>query len=913
MRGTAVSDRQEKFFTVSQRFISKGNTFMKKNKIIAFITAVCICLNLSVLPAACATENSSAAADKYEYFLKTPQDSAYVMFGDKIQQRYCSFIDGTEMGITDSANPLYNEKVSVDGLDARYFLKTNFTNIAVENSFYDKDDHEFVFSIVFYDYGPSQGKFYFDYYDTTGNAKRVTLIKPGKVQGWFVKTVYVDDADLSKTFENGANIRLVTGAFNAFKKVEIANLARLEREGKNAEISALASEYANYFKEINLIGKDDSTYAESNMYKSCSVYEAWRMLKKISGESEASISAEYKNNGDTLTCNQLLSIFMQALGISTGGDILSTAKAVGLITGQDLFLSGEAQASYYNLLGLAHNAFYYKMQDGASLALKLIQSGIYTMDLVKSVTDPKFLEIYYSTPIKCPYQKITDYETGRTFYYMNFFGEEALRPYVTMQSWSSDGKSFIGGTKSGYMFLYNTEAQMLTFVDDNMNYYGVKMINATIGTDDCIYYVRSEGGHNSIWRADIKTLEKEKLTDISDDVVVGGVSISNDCKYIGFDYEDTYNKTYPAGIDLGARYCIETDTWDIFSYKFTFAQDMNHVQVNPVNPDLMFFCHEGGSIEGLADGAIYDRLWTYDFSTDTADNIFRQGVINGIAMQKATHEVWSKDGEYIFFVVQDGIYGKSPSVVRIDKDGRHRQYYYDPDNTFYGHCYVSGDGKYVAADGSYITVINTQTNQSFKITRWIGHGKTEHPYHPHPHIAREHYVVNWGMRSNGILGIMWYDFSEIDENEIATGGRYELGENLEYVSYEKLSCETKEIYKSGKDCFYVRQGNCLYIDIAESVVDSVNDTVTISFDYFDNGKQPILLTYTSGVNTDNDYWKSFDADKSVKRTGSNKWKHAEIVIDSGNFENAGEYSTDFKFSGACSNAYIANIKVKKGL
>lgn len=883
---------------------------MKRKRLIAFIMSICMCLGTIGLTKVNAAEDSPSALSKYEYFLKTPEDSAYVMFGDKIEERYCSFIDGIEMGITDSSNPLYNERVSVEGIDARYFLKENYTNIDVDNGFFSSEDHEFVFSIVFYDYGPSQGRFYFDYYNTAGEAKRVTLIKPGTVQGWFVKTVYVDDADLSKTFENGANIRLVTGAFNAFKKVEIANLAKLKREGKSAEISSLASEYGNYFKQLKLIDENDSSYAESNMYKKCSVSDAWSILKRISGESEAAIPTEHRNNQNTITCSELLTIFMQQLNIPVGEDVLSAARAAELVMGQDLILSAEGEASYYNLLGLAYNAFYYKKADGSSLALKLIQSGIYTMDLVKSVTDPKFLEIYYSTPIKCPYKKITDYETGRTFYYMNFFGEEALRPYVTMQSWSSDGKSFIGGTKSGYMFIYNTETQMLTFVDDNMNYYGARMINATIGADDCIYYVKSENGHNSIWRADIKTLEKEKLTDISDDVTVGGISLTNDCKYIGFDYLDTYYKYTPVGIDSGARYCIETNTWDVFSYEFLFNQYMNHVQVNPTNPDLMFFCHEGAGADNTS-VEIYDRVWTYDYSTGTAKNIFKQGEINGSPIQTATHEVWSSDGKYIFFIAQTGA-GKTPSIVRLDYDGRHRQYYYNPSTTSYWHCYPSSNGKYVVADGNYVTVVNTETNQSFKITRWIGHGKAEHPYHPHPQVARNCYKVNWGMRHKDVLGIMWYDFTEIDEKEIAKGGRYTTGENLVRVSYEKLSCETKESYKNGKDCLYVKQGNALYLDINENLVDSVNDSVTVSFDYLDSGRQPIVLTYTSGVKTDNDYWKIDNANKSVKRTGSGTWKHAEISIESGNFENPGEYSTDLKIKGADSNLYITNIKVRKG-
>lgn len=886
---------------------------MKPRKITAVILAVI--LLCALLPTgAVGNESGTQSSSKYEYFLKTPPENAYVLFGAKTESRYCSFADCKEMGITDSTNTFYSEDITLDGLDGRYFNNKNLAKITVDKDFYTPEDNEFVFSIVFYDFGPSQGTFYFEYVNTAGETKRITLIKPGKVQGWFVKTVWAQDADLSKTLENGGNIQLVTGGYNAFKKVEITNLSKLKREGKSVEISSLSSEYGGYFKQLGLIKNDDTRYEEANMYKKCTASDTAQIIKALLGGENGSALAGFDSSNRKITQNELCSLFLKTLGITPDEDALSHAQRLGIITGADLILDKNAEASYYNLLSIAYNAFYYVPAGGASLAEKLIKSGIYTMDSVKSFTDPKFLEIYYNVPIYCPYKKITDYETGRTFYYMNFFGEMALRPYVTMQSWTNDSKKFIGGTRTGYMFLYDTETQMLTFVDDNMNYYGAQMINATIGTDDHIYYVKKENGHNGIWRCDTKTLKKEKLTDIADNVTVGGVSITNDCKYIGFDYTDPYNTDFPSDLDKGARYSIETNEWKIFAHEFEISQYMNHVQVNPENPDLMFFCHEMAGVAGMDASDLCDRIYTYDYSTDTANNVFKQGSFNGKALQTATHEVWSYDGEYIFFILLDGKNGRAPAAMRIDKDGRHRQYYHDPSNALYGHCNATKDGKYIVADGNYVTVINTDTHQAFKITRWIGHGYAEHPYHPHPHVSRNGYMANWGMRDTdlGTLGIMWYDFSEIVKNEIAEGGRYPAGENVDRVSYKGLKCETSEVTKNGRECIFVKKGNNLCLDVSKEVSDSVNDSVTITFDYLDTGKQPVVLTYTAGVKTDNDYWKIDNATKKVKRNGTNKWKTATLTIESGNFENPAEHYTDLKLSGLSSNLYITNIKVRKG-
>ena len=49
--------------------------------------------------------------------------------------------------------------------------------------------------------------------------------------------------------------------------------------------------------------------------------------------------------------------------------------------------------------------------------------------------------------------------------------------------------------------------------------------------------------------------------------------------------------------------------------------------------------------------------------------------------------------------------------------------------------------------------------------------------------------------------------------------------------------------------------------------------------------------------------------KIIKRTNTNKWKTAEIVLDSANLENIGKHFSDIKITGSPANLYISDLKV----
>ena len=280
-----------------------------------------------------------------------------------------------------------------------------------------------------------------------------------------------------------------------------------------------------------------------------------------------------------------------------------------------------------------------------------------------------------------------------------------------------------------------------------------------------------------------------------------------------------------------------------------------------------------------------------------------------------THEHWSKSGERLYFINllgsnEGSIEGQC--AVRMDKDGSHRQYFYTPESASYSpsHLGVTGDEKFLVIDQGTVHLMSTETLQVFPI---VSPGKTlkdvsAHPYSPHPICAVHENVFDWGQVQKGILGVAWFDYTELIEKELAKGGRYKMGDTLEYISYEGLNCEVKNTKKNGRECLYIPRGSSLYLDIDESIVDTTDAGVKITFDYFSKDGEGVTVNYTRSVKSEFD--RSVIEDQKIvfrpKRKGS--WQKGSVTIDSANFEDPGLYCSDLKITG---NIYITNINVER--
>lgn len=866
--------------------------------------------------ASVATTSEKLGLNDYSYFEYSPKaDAAYVIFGDTVSGHNASYIEGTNAAMFNPEDEYYSEKTGELGVRGRKFYKPNNVNIKIDDGFCSEEDKEFYISIAYYDYGPSPGKFFFDYISDEGDVTTVTIEKSGAVQDWFVKGIYIDNADLKKAFDSGANVRLRQNAYNLFKRVEIVNISKLKREARATNAVCLGMDIKPTLLQMGIIDGKVPEYSDGNLHINCTNNDVDNLFSAISGKKRTS-------NDNTLTNGELIKKCFDFAGVKYSGEnLLEEAYKTGIVKEDSLIFELESYATLYNMYSVVYNTLFYEREDRISLASDMIQRNCFSDELVYSISDANYIKTWYSTPRKCPYTVIRDNATGTEYKYMNIFGKATWRPYVTFQNMTNDGKSFVCSLANGEMFLYNTETQMLEYIDKCLN--SGARLHAIVGTDNNVYYF-TRNTIDSIWKYDTKTKEKIKLADAPAGILISDLSISNDCNFIGADCIDSNGKFITSEQYLFTLYDIKNDNWTWVIHSFDYSNDLTHPQVNPEYTNLISFAHEIAT--GYTANDIYDRIWIYDTDTKTADVVFKQGVRpeNNKAMQGATHEVWSNNGEYIYFVsysVSDSEanmsnIGKAPSVIRFNKDGSHRKYYYNPKDPtrYYSHCYPSGDDKYIIVDTSMnentLTLINTQTNEIFDLAEVVWQNKSQHPYQMHPIMARDSYVANWGGLYEGVLGVFWMDFTDV-ANKSAKGGRVEINDTVSSVSYKNLDCEISKTTKEGKDCYYTKPNNKMYIDINESIVDCIDGKIKLTFEYYDNSIQPLVITYTSGVKTDNDYVNVENAEKRIVRKATRKWKKAEVIIESGNFEDIGTYDSDLNIKGLCSAAYIRNIVAEK--
>ncbi|EDY83236.1 hypothetical protein VDG1235_2861 [Verrucomicrobiia bacterium DG1235] len=136
---------------------------------------------------------------------------------------------------------------------------------------------------------------------------------------------------------------------------------------------------------------------------------------------------------------------------------------------------------------------------------------------------------------------------------------------------------------------------------------------------------------------------------------------------------------------------MELFTIDLRTGKRTVLQEtthwLGHVQFNPVDPNLIMFCHEGN-------WHVVDRIWT--IRTDGTGLAKRH--MRTMNMEIAGHEFFGPAGKTIWYDLQTPR-GEDFWVAAYDlEDGRRRQYHIER-NEWSVHFNISPDGKLLAGDG----------------------------------------------------------------------------------------------------------------------------------------------------------------------------------------------------------------------
>ena len=886
---------------------------MRKSKITALLMTAF--MFAGIVPAYTPSMAADTAANnpEYKYFMNTGEGSAYVWLGKEIEENGIKFYDGQSMGITDSKDPLYNETVTLDGLMARKQYSANSSYFKLDESFYEKGDDEFLISLVFYDFGPSEGKFYFEYITKTGDKQQITVVKPGTNPGWMVKTMTIDDVDIEATYENGATFRIQNGAYNAFKKLEIVNLSKAKREKQPVSITCLGADIRRALETLLIIKENDARFGNKNLGQQCKGTDAVEILNTITSKTNVN---KYASN--PLTQGELVEMYLGALNLAKTADEswVDAAERLGVSDTTDTLLYDDAPATYYNLINFAHSVLIYENSKGETLLANLINSGMYDNAKVSAISDDTFQKIYYAQPRKLAKKKITNGQTGRTYYHINFFGATLLRGYTDCITMLPDGSGMVCGTEKGQMYRYDFESEMMYYLDQTLPL--TTMLAAYCCPNGWVYYMQRKNNITTIMRIDPFTFEKETLMDLPVGFSPTFFTTTNDGRYAAFECQ-TFGGNFPVPANTTpiVRVDLVEKKIEYTYYGFDYAHYLNHHQVNPIYPDIIAFSHEYTSALGMGPQDIYDRCNIMNIKTGEVKKYNSGRLPNGQSVELVAHEAWGMSGNTRYFTsspvdsTTTNLAGRS--VVRVDLEGRHRQYfssgsYANPGN----HVGISGDEKMICFDGM-VTLQSTETHQLFPIVypgRKNFTGNTNHPYHAHPQISYSGNMVSWGEVDNDVLGISWMDYTDILENEVAKGGRYEFGEDVKIVSYEGLECDSSFVTRAGRECVLAKPVSSIFVDINPEIIDVDNGAVKITFEYLDNGSKPLTITYTKGVEEYNDAWKFFNEQTEVYRWGTNKWQTAEVIIDCGNFENIGKFETDFKIRSGEKTLYISNIKVE---
>lgn len=518
----------------------------------------------------------------------------------------------------------------------------------------------------------------------------------------------------------------------------------------------------------------------------------------------------------------------------------------------------------------------------------------------------------FEKPAHFPHKIIKDKTTGREIHLLSL-GHNTIRPYVTQQQWTMDGSRLIvGDQETKEIFEYNIRKETLRFLDDDCLLDG--SCRAYLTPKDELFYIRKK---TEVWKINLNTYEKKLLATAPEERRMSGIQVTDDGKYATFYWwEQADEKDFFNGenrIRIVPRLNCETGEWDTTTITHCFDDipkhpNAGHPIINPVYENLALFCHEGRTSE------IPDRIWLGDFHTGEKKNLFVQAEYeDGQTGETCGHELWGANGEWVYFVkygdsINGNPYGNlgQSGVVRIKKDGTCREYIND--DWVHWHCYPSRDDRWVASDTQLwhnsraeVILSSTESYRSYLLADFeLPHYRRSHPFQPHPVISPDGRSVSWQMIDprTGILCAAWMDISDI--TSISHEGGWKKWGEVEYLSRKNTVSEVTE----EEDGILVSAGNALFVR-SEKKGDNVSAEIEVT--YLDEGKEPLVLKYTTGITGKKDLANRENAEMQLPREDSGKWVTKQIYLDSVNLNSAGRFLSDICL---CGSTKIRSVCIK---
>lgn len=724
---------------------------------------------------------------------------------------------------------------------------------------------------------------------------------------------------------------------------------------------------------------------------------------------------------DYLTIRQLLEMFIMALN-NTGYRFLGTKTVTeGLTTGLVTDVATTYKVNAYAVNYYYQKPGFYKEEmheinryaygdDLAALSYNMLKQTIsgYDTSVLKGLYERQqfnqnmivtggcgdLLNFYYDeVGYQLEEETYTDSSTGVTYKTIGLPGLSTCTAYPHAAGSSRDGKILvllaaidpING--EGAVVAYNRETKQTTTLNsEGRKTYTYGFVTSPDSND--VFYLCGR----DIYRYNLGTGVDEKIATRPNDGSTGnrpycGVpSVTNDGKHV------TVYGGYTGGRPLNYHqfdYNEQTGAWDCtevltraevgnmtvsdaagtqadasVTEKTGLVDYINHMQINPTDPNMHFYLRLNSSSGGL------DKIWTVTTGIDsvtgepvnTHKNLFKsqvrqtgqEGAYSNTQAESYSHETWSYNGERLYFIkYYNTTY--TPEIpghgmVYVNKDGNSDatiEGYINGDYQ-YNHMGVSSDEKLFVGDtstvwdgeryvGKLVLVYKDEGNRSRLLLDDVGIW-SEHPGHTHPNFSLDSSTIYFTVAAeNNHLRAAYIDMNSLPAWDADTYyqkkvASVEFGEetvetgiymHTEFPTRPKSVLNTmKATAPDGTVCRKIPAQNRLSLDVYPHYVSTQDNEVTVSVTYYTQGT--LDLTYNSNIDTkglpltspDSNHVpqnaKKPDAGTSVTKTDKNGWQTTTYTLRDVSFRNAGEVERDLDLRAGSKDVYIKSVKVCKG-
>ena len=238
---------------------------------------------------------------------------------------------------------------------------------------------------------------------------------------------------------------------------------------------------------------------------------------------------------------------------------------------------------------------------------------------------------------------------------------------------------------------------------------------------------------------------------ISADHVPNEFCITADGRYVTM--QAIPNERGPIGF-----YMVDTKTGEFeyhtippFAPPFWVA---DHVMVNPTDPSLVFFAHEGTT------EYVSNRLWLWEKGKQPRPLVRQNLMENGNLRDCLGHESWAADGRGLYYIKYP-VAGEPPfgiGYVSMQDGFDDPKILYSKYN--YWHVCAAPDGKKLAADTiereSGVCLIDLETGEEKRLLH-VGGTDRSHPTHPHPCFSPR------------ATRLSFHDYCEVDGKPVSLG------------------------------------------------------------------------------------------------------------------------------------------------